>query len=439
MIYFSKTFWIVKKFFYFCRVILNIYIMIFNSIGALGSFASDLVSGSISSLAQGAIGSIFNRSNADYSNRLAQRNAMFWANYNSPINQMQRLKEAGLNPALVYGNGSAATTFAGNSGAPDVHGVNLDFRTPAQMALLKAQRDNQLKQNALLDSQKQKVDAETTYQNLLNLELQSSDPARLGANRAAQSDADLQASLLRNQGLSYENDLKNMTNQIKSIESSFTKQFGFDVMKTDFDKKVLERNMLLWQNYFYPALQSASLRLTDAQISQLGSIVSLNAALKNKAEAETDNAKAAKFGIMSDSLSKYYEACMRKFGANPNSSLSNPFEVVNFMQKMFGLSSDAINSDFEKVFGVRPAPSGLGSPAPASGSASVSSHSFFNPATVAPSIDGAKSGNPIMPYHEKYVRSGSTREQRRKSVIKSYQNNNPYLVGFSPYMFFRKQ
>ena len=373
----------------------------------VGSFGTGLLTGGISSLAQGAIGNLFNRSNAKFSNSLAQNNAQYWAQYNSPIQQMQRLKEAGLNPNLVYGNGSAVTTAEGNSSAPNVDGVRFNFNSPSQLALLKAQKDNQVKQNALLDSQKQKTDAETTYQNLLNIELQSADPSKLGANRAAQSDADLQASLLRNQGFGYENELKRMNNQIKSIEASFSKQYGFDVMKTEFDKKVLERNMLLWQNYFYPALQMSNLALNDAQISQLGSIVSLNAAIKNKADAETDNIKAAKFGIMSDSLSKYYEACMRKFGANPNSSLSNPFEVVNFMQKMFGLGSDAINNDFEKVFGIRPASSGLGSPT-SSGSS-------------APAV-----GKSTELYNKDTKHS---RSQRGADLRSWQQNNNPYFIG----------
>ena len=374
----------------------------------VGSFGADLLTGGISSLAQGAIGSFFNRGNADYSNNLAQQNARFWAQYNSPINQMQRLKEAGLNPNLVYGNGTAVTTAEGNSGAPDVQGVNFDFRSPAQMALLKAEKNNRVKQNELLDSQKQKTDAETTYQRLLNLELQSADPSRLGANRGAQSDADLQASLLRNQGLSYENDLKSMNNSIKRIETDFSRQYGFDVMKTEFDKKVLERNLLLWQNYFYPALKSSELSLNDAQIRQLGSIVSLNAALKHKADAETDNDKSAKLGIMSDSLSKYYEACMRKFGANPNSTFSNPLEVVGFMQKMFGLGSDVINDDFEKVFGVRPKVRGLGSP------------------TGAGSSTSGISGDSRELYNKDTRRN---RSERGADVRKWHDNNNPYFIG----------
>lgn len=153
----------------------------------VGSFGADLLTGGISSLAQGAIGSIFNRSNAGFSNDLAQQNARYWANYNSPIQQMQRLKEAGLNPNLIYGNGSAVATADGNSGAPNVQGVNFDFRTPAQMALLKAQKATQVKQNDLLDSQILKTDADralvqaqTRGQELQNIITSNADPVELG-------------------------------------------------------------------------------------------------------------------------------------------------------------------------------------------------------------------------------------------------------------------
>lgn len=153
----------------------------------VGSFGTDLLTGGISSLAQGAIGSMFNRSNADYSNNLAQQNARYWANYNSPIQQMQRLKEAGLNPNLIYGNGSAVATADGNSSAPNVQGVGFDFRTPAQMALLKAQKATQVKQNDLLDSQILKTDADralvqaqTHGQELQNIITSNADPVELG-------------------------------------------------------------------------------------------------------------------------------------------------------------------------------------------------------------------------------------------------------------------
>jgi len=63
--------------------------------------------------------------------------------YNTPAKQMERLKQAGLNPALMYGQGNTgnATGFAGVQQAK-THGVDLaqSVATGAQMSLLNSQR-----------------------------------------------------------------------------------------------------------------------------------------------------------------------------------------------------------------------------------------------------------------------------------------------------------
>lgn len=51
-----------------------------------------------------------NRQNTEYANRLNWENWVKMAEYNKPANQVNRLKEAGLNPALAYGSGSVANT-----------------------------------------------------------------------------------------------------------------------------------------------------------------------------------------------------------------------------------------------------------------------------------------------------------------------------------------
>lgn len=84
----------------------------------------------------------------------------FWQannDYNSPASQMQRLEEAGLNPNLVYGNGSAThqatMATAAKSGQA---GFSMDRMSPVEMYQL----ENMEAQNLLLLAQRAKVDAE---------------------------------------------------------------------------------------------------------------------------------------------------------------------------------------------------------------------------------------------------------------------------------------
>lgn len=109
-----------------------------------------------------------NQKNREYNFMLAKTqnewNIQQWERsneYNNPLNQMLRLKEAGLNPNLVYGNGAGQSLAAPNpqltSGAPS---------TPQDMSLL-AQRPtvgqviNSALSNRALQSQIEKTDAET--------------------------------------------------------------------------------------------------------------------------------------------------------------------------------------------------------------------------------------------------------------------------------------
>jgi len=62
-----------------------------------------------------------NRQNKELAQYSFKKNLQMWRmnnDYNSPVNQMARLKSAGLNPNLVYGNGAVANT---SSKTPEYH------------------------------------------------------------------------------------------------------------------------------------------------------------------------------------------------------------------------------------------------------------------------------------------------------------------------------
>ena len=78
--------------------------------------------------------------------RQADRNNIkFWNmqnEYNTPANQMKRLKNAGLNPNLIYGSGSANTGIAGSIAPSKPAPYNVKNPVPLQSMLIDAQIGN---------------------------------------------------------------------------------------------------------------------------------------------------------------------------------------------------------------------------------------------------------------------------------------------------------
>lgn len=90
-------------------------------ISGLGSLANGMMNANAQSVA--------NAKNMELANYAARVNYYMWAAnnaYNHPLNQMERLKQAGLNPNLVYGNGAVGNTSSQPSAysAPHMSPVN---------------------------------------------------------------------------------------------------------------------------------------------------------------------------------------------------------------------------------------------------------------------------------------------------------------------------
>lgn len=128
---------------------------------------SNIITGGISALA-GLGGSYMNQKAVEKQNegnmRLAeyqyQKNLEMWNRqneYNNPVAQMERLKAAGLNPNMVYGNGSAANQA---SNAPS-------YEAPRLESYQGFSRDFQGAANAFMSSQ-------LTAQQVKNMEEQNS-------------------------------------------------------------------------------------------------------------------------------------------------------------------------------------------------------------------------------------------------------------------------
>lgn len=98
--------------------------------------------------------------------RYAVKNWNMQNAYNHPTQQMQRLKEAGLNPNLVYGGG--ATTTAQPVKTPEAQVPNIDLqKVPETMGAYQSVKNQQLeysriqKAMELQDAQKKNIEANT--------------------------------------------------------------------------------------------------------------------------------------------------------------------------------------------------------------------------------------------------------------------------------------
>lgn len=128
-----------------------------------------------SQLLSGALSAFGGSDGPDYGKQL--ESWLIQQEYNSPANQVARLRAAGLNPNLIYGNGSAAT---GNASSGPYHDVgtlkshsrefakSLDLSSVVlQLQNLKAQANAMNMQADNLASQAEYREAQTKYTNAI--------------------------------------------------------------------------------------------------------------------------------------------------------------------------------------------------------------------------------------------------------------------------------
>lgn len=137
------------------------------------------------------IDQIINRANADHQNKVTrtlmalqnQYNTLNYEKYSSPSAQMRQLKEAGLNPDLMYQNGASGignlgSVSMGSSApiSPSSSGLTSSLATLTQLKLAEQQSKLNDANIGLVNANKDKVVAET---NKLRSETPSSDFSNL--------------------------------------------------------------------------------------------------------------------------------------------------------------------------------------------------------------------------------------------------------------------
>lgn len=161
--------------------------------------------------------------------------------YNSPAAQMQRLKEAGLNPHLVYGNGADATSGQmprqSDTGSYDAEAPKMDF--DAQRSLMnyydtqfrQQQTDNLAVQRTLMEQQAIHTAAQTasTLAGTAKTKLETDTLSQLQQTTVDAARANLNKILLDSQYTSDENKRK------QDLHSGNLRQQAQDYIKSRLD------------------------------------------------------------------------------------------------------------------------------------------------------------------------------------------------------------
>lgn len=113
--------------------------------GTLGGFGD--------SLFQGFTDEYFSRRDIKYKDALNWQHWNAQNEYNSPAAQMQRFRDAGLNPNLIYGQSNLAGSVSPASGGVSVDSPLSNVYTREQMRNMRAQNDNMHAQNVLTKEQ----------------------------------------------------------------------------------------------------------------------------------------------------------------------------------------------------------------------------------------------------------------------------------------------
>lgn len=272
------------------------------AVGALVQGGSNLLSAGLDAWQTG----VQNRKSRDFQREMYQRqlvdNRRLWEDqnqYNSPQAQMKRLQEAGLNPNLVYGSGSAQQP-AGSISAPDVQSPQ--YKTPDFSGI---------------------ANAGNIFSQYLDYEIKAAQVDNLKADNTVKLE---QAGLIRAQTANTTGNTLNTEfelNQKRSLSDIYSeyKREELRKLKTDIDTGISDREIRLIQNYTSLTQQAEAILNSRAQ--------------RANTEAELQRIKAATREINKNNELKQLEIEMRKNGINPNDPMwARMLQIA--LQKMLG-------------------------------------------------------------------------------------------------------
>jgi len=225
--------------------------------------------------------------------------------YNHPAQQMQRLKEAGLNPNLVYGNGATATggsISSSSANTPQGQAPRLDPGKIVSGYLDAQLREIQIDQGkASIDIMKQDAINKALQSQLTNAQIQKlgadTETTKFGLSQAQRlADYSVEAAKLGNQKIEQEIQINAKDYVLRELKN------GSDL------KEALTRMALNKQNTINAGLQAEDLKLKPEETRQ-----------RIKQIKEQTNQTLKQIELMQkDGTLKDLEIQLRKTGLNPS-------------------------------------------------------------------------------------------------------------------------
>lgn len=199
---------------------------------------------------------------------------VYWAEYNTPENQMARLRAAGLNPMLVYGNGADAQSQG--SVSPSGGMPSGDFKLGSDILMMQ----NMQEQNKLLKAQQEKAESEADLAAAHAEKIRNETPyvgdflkSQAERNRSEVALAGIRGTFMEAQ------------EQWTRIKSDIEREFGADMARATLRSIDVQNEIKDIEKSKLPKMLEAQYHLTREQAKQCDALVSLyNAQVKQLEE-----------------------------------------------------------------------------------------------------------------------------------------------------------
>ena len=288
---------------------------------SIGKFFSGSVGGALLNAGLGVVGNFLgnkqaeknqqkqNEFNAQEAQKTREWQEKMWNlnnEYNTPLAQVNRLQDAGLNPNLVYGNGSMqnvspmASSSAQASSTPfndsiaARHAKNFDaIMRGLQTAITMQELKNKKAEGKNIESNTEKNNAEAQESQQRAKNLETENKFNLDTFDARKVAIELQNQLSEQQRLKLYADTQTATKQLDQIDAVISNLQS----STDLNKAQVEN---IHTNI------ARTLALLPKELEQMNAAITeaLSRAVANKASANASNAQAGYYGALSTQVSK---------------------------------------------------------------------------------------------------------------------------------------